>query len=179
MRAFRTLALLPLILLSLLSTAPAFAAGLYQVEVIVFRQAGEPIPASQPAPEDWSQGAQPIDASRERSTALNSEAGKLNPANGYQVLLHKAWSQNLDGNASSVALSSGNEQFGHFPVEGTLRLSQARFIDLEADLWVNQFDDSGLLSSSERIKQGSRLKSGELTYLDHGSLGLLIRVSPL
>jgi hypothetical protein len=179
MRAFRTLALLPLILLSLLGTAPAFAAGPYQVEVIVFRQAGEPIPASQPAPEDWSQGAQPIDASRERSTALNSEAGKLSPANGYQVLLHKAWSQNLDGNVSSVALSSGNEQFGHFPVEGTLRLSQARFIDLEADLWVNQFDDSGLLSSSERIKQGSRLKSGELTYLDHGSLGLLIRVSPL
>ena len=70
MRAIRTLALLPLILLSLLSTSSAFAAGLYQVEVIVFRQAGEPIRASQPAPEDWSQGAQPIDASRERSTAV-------------------------------------------------------------------------------------------------------------
>ncbi|NQD93529.1 hypothetical protein HP532_12805 [Pseudomonas sp. CrR25] len=179
MRAFRTLAFLPLILLSLLSSASAIAAGLYQVEIIVFRQAGEAIPASQPAPDDWSLGAQPIDATRERATALNNEAGKLNPANGYQVLLHKAWTQTLEGSASSVALSSGNEQFGHFPVEGTLRLSQARFIDLEADLWVNQFDDSGLLIGSERIKQGSRLKNGELTYLDHGSLGLLVRISPL
>ncbi|MCY1545290.1 Peptidoglycan-binding protein, CsiV [compost metagenome] len=78
-----------------------------------------------------------------------------------------------------MALSSGNEQFGHFPVEGTLRLTQARFIDVEADLWVNQFDASGLLSGSQRIKQGNRLKSGELTYLDHGSLGLLIRINPL
>jgi hypothetical protein len=179
MRALRTLTLLPLILLSLLSAAPAFAEGLYQIEVILFRQAGEPIPASQPAPEDWSQGAQAIDATRERATALNSQASKLSPANGYQVLLHKAWSQSLGGSASSVALSTGNEHFGHFPIEGTLSLKQARFIDLEADLWVNQFDDSGLLSSSERLKQGSRLKSGELTYLDHGSLGLLIRVSPL
>lgn len=179
MRALRTLALLPLILLSLLSASASFAAGLYQVEVIVFRQAGEPIPASQPAPDDWRRGAAPLDANRERATALNSQADKLNPANGYQVLLHKAWAQTLDGNPSNVALSTGNEQFGHFPVEGTLSLKQARFIDLEADLWVNRFDDSGLLSSSERLKQGSRLKSGELTYLDHGSLGLLIRVSPL
>ncbi len=95
------------------------------------------------------------------------------------MLLHKAWAQNLDGNVSSVSLSTGNEQFGHFPVEGTLHIQQARFIDLQADLWVNQFDDSGLLSSSEHLKQGGRLKSGELTYLDHGSLGLLVRISPL
>lgn len=179
MRALRTLALLPLILLSLLSSAAVFAEGLYQVEVIVFRQAGEPIPASQPAPDDWAQGAQPLDASSERATALNSEAAKLNPGSGYEVLLHKAWSQQLGGSPSSVALHTGDEQFGHFPVEGTLHLSQVRFIDLQADLWVNQFDDSGLLTGSQRIKQGSRLKSGELTYLDHGSLGLLIRVSLL
>lgn len=179
MRALRTLALLPLILLSLLGTTPAFAAGLYQVEVIVFRQAGEPIPAGQPAPDDWNRGAAPIDASRERATALNNQASKLVPANGYRVLLHKAWSQSLDGNGSSVALSTGTEQFGHFPVEGSLTLKQGRFIDLEAELWINQFDEGGLLSSSERLKQGGRLKSGELTFLDHGSLGLLIRVSPL
>lgn len=179
MRALPTLALLPLILCLLLNTSAAVAAGLYQVEVIVFRQGNEPLTASQPAPDDWSLGAQPVDPTQERSTALNSEARKLNPANGYQVLLHKAWSQNIDGNVSRVMLSSGDEQFGHFPVEAVLHFSQARFIDLEADLWVNQFDDSGLITSSERLKQGSRLKTSELTYLDHGSLGLLIRISPL
>ncbi len=178
MRRLHRLTLLPLLLCSLLASAAALGQGLYQVEVIVFRQAGEPLPASQLAPDDWSLAAVPMQSS-ERATALNGEAARLTPNNGYQVLLHKAWSQNLSSQPSSVALSGGNEQFGHYPVEGTLSLTRNRFIDVEADLWINAFDDSGLLNSSERLKQGGRLKSGELTYLDHGSLGLLIRVSPL
>jgi hypothetical protein len=78
-----------------------------------------------------------------------------------------------------VALSSGTEHFGHFPIEGTLDLKQDRLIDLDANLWVNRFDESGALNSSERIKHSVRLQSGELTYLDHGSFGLLVRISPL
>jgi hypothetical protein len=179
MRARRNLALLPLILLSLLSGAPAVAANEYQVELIVFRQAGEALPASQTAPNDWAKGAQPIDPTQERVTALGSQAEKLNPANGYQVLLHQAWAQELGSEASSVALHSGNPRFGHYPIEGTLSLVQARYIDLTVDLWINRFDESGLLISSERLKQGSRLQTGKLSYLDHGNLGILIRINSL
>lgn len=174
MRTVRHLAL------ALLLLAPAaFAEGLHQVELIVFRQAGEPVPASQVAPDDWAGGAQSLSADNLRGTALNGEAAKLTAANGYQVLLHQAWQQNLGATPSKVALSDGQEQFGHFPVEGNLSLQQARFIDVDADLWINQFDADGLLIGSERLKQGSRLKTGELTFLDHGSLGLLIKISPL
>lgn len=176
MRALRTLALLPLILLSLLSSTQAWAEGLYQVEVIVFRQSNAMISAGQLAPDNWAQNAMPVNSSNSRSTALNAEAGKLNPANGYQVLLHQAWSQSP---ASSVAISSGNQQFGHYPVEGSISLKQGQQLEVDSDIWVNQFDTSGALSDSERIKQNSRLKSGELTFVDNGSLGLLIRVSPL
>lgn len=49
---------------------------------------------------------------------------------------------------------------------------------MDADFWVNQFDADGLATASERIKHSSRLKNGQLTYLDHGSLGLLIKVTP-
>uniref|UniRef100_UPI0035671851 CsiV family protein n=1 Tax=Pseudomonas sp. TaxID=306 RepID=UPI0035671851 len=115
MRARRTLALLPLILFSLLSSTAAVAATLYQVEVIVFRQTTQQLPAARPAPDDWAQGALPIDPNQERTTSLNNEAGKLTPANGYLVLLHKAWAQNIGASPSSVALSTGTEQFGHFP----------------------------------------------------------------
>ncbi|MGH8352265.1 MAG: CsiV family protein [Pseudomonas sp.] len=174
MRAFRSLALL----LALLAPA-AFADGLYQVELILFRQAGEAVPASQPAPDDWATGALPLAAENERGTALNAEAAKLSPANGYQVLLHKAWAQNLSATPSKIALSTDEEQDGHFAAEGTLSLTQERYVDVDADFWVNQFDADGLLSGSERLKQSSRLKNGELTYLDHSSLGLLIKVSPL
>lgn len=173
MRIFRHLALL------LALVAPAsFADGLYQVELIVFRQAGDPVPASQPAPDDWALGAQSIDAS-ERGPALGDVAAKLNPNQGYQVLLHKAWSQNLSAVPSKVALSSGDAQFGHHPVEGTVTLTQVRFTDAAVELWINQFDNAGLLTGSERVKQTARLKNGELTYLDHSNIGLLIKIVPL
>lgn len=179
MRALRTLTLLPLILLCLFGSTAALADRLYQVEVIVFRQAATPISAGQLPPENWAQNALPVDASNSRSTALNAEAGKLSPANGYQVLLHQAWFQNLGNSNSSVAISTGNEQFGHHPVEGRISLREGRLIELESDIWVNQLDASGTINDSERIKQSTRLKSGELTFVDNGSLGMLIRVSPL
>lgn len=174
MRAFRHLALL----LTLLAPA-AFADGLFQVEVIVFRQAGEQIAASQPAPDDWAAGSQALPVGSERGTALDNEAAKLNPGNGYQVLLHQAWAQNLSAAPSKVAITLGEQKFGHYPVEGTLALSQQeRLLNLDADVWINQFDSDGLVTASERLKQGTRLKTGELTYLDHGSLGMLVKVTP-
>lgn len=166
----------PLFLLLCLLAPTAFADALYQIEVIVFRQGGE-LPSSQPAPDDWAVGAAPI-AANERSTALNNEVARLNPANGYQVLLHKAWTQLLSVAPSKAALSSGNEQFGHYPVEGVVSLSeQQRLVDLQADFWVNRFDADGLLSGSERVRQKTRLKPNELTYLDNGSLGVLVKIT--
>ena len=179
MRALRTLALLPLILVSLLSSTVALAESLYEVEVIVFRQAATPISAGQLPPDNWAQNALPVDGSNSRSTALNAVAVKLSPSSGYQVLLHKAWSQSLGESSSRVAISTGEEQFGHYPVEGSLSLKAGRVIELDSDIWVNQLDASGTITDSERIKQSSRLKSGELTFVDNGSLGLLIRISPL
>lgn len=179
MRTLRTLALLPLALLCILSSTSALAESLYQVEVIVFRQAGEAISAGQLPPDNWAQNALPVDGSNSRNTALNAEAAKLNPSSGYQVLLHQAWSMSLGDSSSRVAISTGNEQFGHYPVEGILELKAGRLIELQSDIWINQLDANGSLIDSERIKQNSRLKSGELTFVDNGSTGLLIRVSSL
>lgn len=179
MRMFRSLALLPLALLCLISSTAVLAENLYQVEVIVFRQPVDAISAGQLPPDNWSANARPVDASNSRSTALNNEASKLNPASGYQVLLHQAWSQSANGANSRVAISTGTEQFGHFPVEGTISLTAGRVVELDSDIWVNQLDASGIITDSERVKQSSRLKSGELTFIDNGSLGLLVRVSPL
>lgn len=173
----RLLRVLPLLLA--LFAPLAMADGQYQVEVIFFRQAGEVIPASQLAPEDWALGSQRLTAESERSTALNGEAAKLVPANGYEVLLHQAWAQNLSASPVSIALSSGNQAFGHYPIEGTVTLSQNPSIDLQVNLWINQIDVEGVVTGSEQLKQTSRLMPGKLTYIDHGSLGLLIRVNPL
>ncbi|GIZ13372.1 CsiV family protein [Pseudomonas sp. NCCP-436] len=173
MRALHLTALLLFLL------APnAFAERLYQVELLVFRQAGEPIITPRPSPDDWAGNALPIGAS-ERSTSLNAEAARLTPENGYQLLLHKAWSQSVGNAPSSVAVSSGEAHFGHHPVEGLIKLTEDRFTALEMELWINHFSNDGLLEASEYLQLTQRLKDNVLTYLDRGSLGALIRLSPL
>ncbi|MFJ4143698.1 CsiV family protein [Pseudomonas sp. NPDC089734] len=174
MRLFRSF-----ILLLALVAPPAFADGLYQVEMILFRQLGEPAGTLQYAPEDWNAGARKLDAGNERSPALNDTVRKLQDSGAYEVLLQKAWQQTIGTEKDKVAITSGQERLGHFPIEGTVSLAIARFTDVAADFWINQLDPHGILISSERMKQTARVKNGELIYLDNSNLALLIKVSSL
>ncbi|MBO3277135.1 CsiV family protein [Pseudomonas schmalbachii] len=174
MRLFRPL------LLSLALLAPtAFADEPYQVELILFQQTGDAVLASQPAPDDWARGAQPPSADSARPTALDAQANKLKETEGFRVLMHKAWRQDIGETPVTIALSEGKKQDGHFPVEGTVTLSQQRFIDAKTEFWINRFDQEGLLAGSQRMNQDVALKNSVLAYLDHPSLGMLIKVSPL
>lgn len=168
-----------LTLLLVLFAPAAFADGMYQVEMILFRQNGEPAATNQAAPEDWAAGAQALGADNQASTALNALVDKLKSSDGYQVLLHRAWQQNLNATPGKVAIHEGQEQFGHFPIEGTVSLGLARFTDIDANFWVNQLDEHGVLVTSERMRQATRVRNGELTYMDNGSLAMLIKVSPV
>jgi len=168
-----------LTLLLVLFAPAAFADGTYQVELILFRQNGEPAATNQPAPEDWDAGARKLGPDNQASTSLDTLVGKLESSENYKVLLHRAWQQDLSATPSKVAISSGQKQFGHYPIEGTVSLGLARFTDIDANFWVNQLDDHGVLVTSERMRQATRVRNGELTYLDNGSLAMLIKVSPL
>ncbi|MBD8493208.1 hypothetical protein IFR09_04370 [Pseudomonas syringae] len=178
MRLFRSLTLLLTVALTLIAPS-AFADGLYQVETILFRQLGEVPATPQRAPEHWDAGATRVTSENQRSPALTAMVDKLQASGQYQVLLHRAWQQSIGSEPSVMAVTDGQGQFGHYPVEGTLSLAIGRFIDYEADFWVNQMDAHGVLVSSERLKQSARIKHGELTFLDYGSLALLVKVSPL
>lgn len=158
---------------SLLATG-AFAEGAYQVELVLFRQAGQEAVDHPAAPDDWAAGALPPSPANQLPTRLDEAVARLQPAKGYRVLLHKAWKQ-----GARVALDDGEQRLGHFPVEGNLELDDGRPIPARVRLWINRFDADGLLTASERFRQEVRLQPGELTYLDQGSLGLLIKVSPL
>ncbi|AAY91240.1 hypothetical protein D3X12_14610 [Pseudomonas protegens] len=174
MRLFRSLTLLVALV------APtAFADDLYQVEMILVRQNAEPLIVSRAAPEDWAAGAQRLSPDSLRTPALGSIVEKLGASGSYSVLLHKAWQQTLGETPVKVALSDGPEQFGQFPIEGTLSLKLGRFTDVDADFWVNQIDSNGLVTSSERLKQQSHTKNGQLNYLDNGHLALLIKITSL
>ncbi|CDF94252.1 MULTISPECIES: CsiV family protein [unclassified Pseudomonas] len=174
MRLFRSLTLL------LTLVAPlAFADDLYQVEMILLRQNAEPVIISRAAPEDWDAGAQRLPADSQRTPALRGIVEKLNASGQYTVLMHKAWQQNIGEQGSKIAISDGTEQFGQFPIEGTLGLKLGRFTDVDADFWINRIDANGLVTASERLKQNSHTKNGQLNYLDNGQLALLIKITSL
>lgn len=174
MRLFRSLTLL------LSFVAPmAFADDTYMVEMILVRQNAVPAIVSRAAPEDWAAGAQRLDDASRRTPALNEVANKLSATGEYSVLLHKAWQQTLGEAPTKVAVSDGKEQFGQFPIEGTLEMKLGRFTDVNADFWVNQIDANGMVTASERLKQDSHTKNGQLNYLDNGHLALLIKITSL
>ena len=178
MRLFRSLTLLSLLMPALVAPT-AFADDLYQVEMILVRQNAVPAIVSRAAPEDWAAGAQPVSADSLRTPSLNGEVEKLTASNEYTVLLHKAWQQNLGEEATRIAISDGKEQFGQFPIEGTLSMKLGRFTDVDADFWVNQINEDGLVTASERLKTDSHTKNGQLNFLDAGHLGLLIKITSL
>ena len=174
MRMFRSLTLL-----MTLAAPLAYADDLYQIEMILVRQNAVPAIVSKAAPEDWAAGAQPISKDSLRTPSLNGEVEKLTASKEYTVLLHKAWQQNLGEQASKIAISDGKEQFGQYPIEGTLNLKLGRFTDVDADFWVNQIDANGLVTASERLKTESHTKNGQLNFLDAGHLGMLIKITSL
>ncbi|KIP91528.1 hypothetical protein BK674_15450 [Pseudomonas moraviensis] len=179
MRLFRSLTLLLASLLMTVAAPAAFADDTYQVEMILVRQNAVPAIVSRAAPEDWAAGAQRLGNDSQRTPALNDVVTKLTASGEYTVLMHKAWQQSLGEAPAKVAVSEGQEQFGQFPIEGTLEMKLGRFTDVTADFWVNQIDANGLVTASERLRQDSHTKNGQLNYLDNGHLALLIKITSL
>ena len=175
MRLFRILSLL------LVVVAPsALADSPYLVEMILVRQNAEPVINSRAAPETWDAGALRLPADKISPPRLGNIVDKLRADNSYTVLLHRAWEQNLGEQPVKLAISDGQEQFGQFPIEGTLNLQLGRFTDINAQFWINQFDANGSVIASEHLSQQDvRTKNNQLNYLDGGHLALLIKITSL
>lgn len=149
------------------------------VELIIFRQGDmQARYDSKIAPDNWAADSQHLQPFQLRSSLLENPISKLVPANGYTVLLHRTWQQDATSGPVRIALSSGDEVFGHHSVEGVLTLEQDQSNKVALDFWINQFKADGNLQHSERLLQGAAVPHNELTYIDYGDLGALIRIQP-
>ncbi len=160
---------------------------------------------------------------------------------GYRVLFHQSWRQAPKEHSQAPALLiQGGGQFGeHRELEGSITISIARYLHLNTDLWLSEFEanygqgeqqsslkgwpelpkvpsllDKGeqfaisavtndwqepsgffntissgneydaiiahpyLTSQVVQLKQKRRMRSKELHYIDHPSLGLVIKLTP-
>ncbi len=51
-----------------------------------------------------------------------------------------------------------------------------RTSQVQMDFWINQFNPDATLLSSERFKQSALVANDQVTFIDHGTLGALIRI---
>ena len=176
------------ILLSLLIAAvPARAAPSFTVEVIAFRYSDAAQASMWAADEQVPAlgGATPLreavkGESPDYFTALPASALRLGGASavlrktaGYEVLLHTAWRQPGRAAGPIYLRSPVLPEEAAPALEGTLRLREAGpEIRVSGEFWV--------LLGTQRVKvsPNQNLRVGELRYIDHALLGLLVQVLP-
>ena len=80
---------------------------------------------------------------------LSNKVAALQRSRGYQVLFHKTWRQVLvqEHRAPEVLISGGPEFGDHHALEGSVTLSVSRYLHINTNLWLSDFDDTGSLSA--------------------------------
>lgn len=156
------------------------------VEVAFFSQPSSRLLPAEPTDPDWADQALVL------SETANSQVRQIDPTRhelsdevnrltqqGYRLHLHKAWTQPL-GLGNAVAIAGGDtpaaamsEQLQR--VQGLVMLDQSRGLEANVAFWLNHTAADGSVVS-EKLSQTRKLRLDETHYLDHPSLGILIRV---
>jgi hypothetical protein len=79
---------------------------------------------------------------------------------GFTVLFHKAWRQQMwEKEKSPSLLVRGGQRFGdHRELEGTIRIHIGRYLHVNTDLWLSEFDFSGNTQSAASTNNATQLR---------------------
>lgn len=128
--------------------------------------------------------------------SLDALYGGLVASRGhYEPLLYLGWRQPVadERQAVLVYLGTGPGSAGAPPqLEGTLKVSGGRYLDAELDLLLTRLEQDApraVSASNEgaprrpayrsyRMRDHRRMRSGELHYIDHPLMGVLLLVKP-
>lgn len=119
---------------------------------------------------------------------LAGEYGQLKRSSHYNPLLHLAWRQPVTNSKKAQAIYLQSEDQDRIPqLEGLIKISVHRYLHVGMDLLLR--DDnrpsvaSGLTNMQQpkqhffRLKDNRRMRSGELHYIDHPMMGVLVLIS--
>lgn len=165
----------PYLLLGLLLLAwssASLAKNEYLLEMIVFQQPdAQDEPLANPVAE-VEQTVGSLDTGGPGIVPLPPSGGQLGPVaytlerHGAPVLAHLRWRQDFSvpGNDQWMRLSGKG-------IGGAVRITRGRFIHVATDLRPTD--------SKYPIRERGRLRSGELYYIDHPRIGILVRAERL
>ncbi len=155
----------------------------YQVDMVVFRYtnntSGELWPAATPRtlPDDAihlhrgdDNGAfVSLPAAEMR---LNDEASTLRQKGGYQVLAQRAWRMPVSENERPVAIEASINGGEPMLLDGTVTVTQERFLHVAVDLWLNKLVPADIYGDYDSTITDEGIiiaQSGSLVRLDEGS----------
>lgn len=153
------------------SSAMPAAPSLYTVEIVVFRSSGSAgaMPANEVLPAFTEDG---IEATPAATGKLNAAATKLRAKGEYQVLVQAAWTQGPTAYNSRQGVTAEQLRLGNGLI-GKLHLYRGeQGLSLVLDLTV---EEGG---RRFRINERRVVKTNEVNYFDHPSMGLLAVVTP-
>ena len=123
----------------------------------------------------------------ESALQLAGAAGALRRSRGYSPVLHLAWRQPIGSARSAEPLyvqwPAGGSGFPE--IQGLIELSLNRYLHVDVDFVWNddpvrgagdRMELTGQSRGPIRFQASRRMRSGELHYLDHPKMGMLIEI---
>jgi len=181
--------------LLLLLCAPLLrAAPVYEVELLLFTWQGgaatsRPVAEERIGPLGGGLPGMDYELLPKSAWRLEPEDYTLGRSGGRtQPILHLAWRQQVPPRdyPRAVHIRSSDAGAGGRPqVEGAVAVTIGRFIHLDLDLllreqaWRNRTSGPGLapVDAAYRLQAHRKIKPGELNYIDHDRLGVLVTIN--
>lgn len=119
----------------------------YQVEILIFKQAdaryNEEIWRKDTTLEYPSDSIYLGNTLSNKSHQLGGHSYSLKKSDGYRVLFHKAWIQQMWGRqrSPSIIIRGGETFDDHRELEGTLKIHIGRLLHVTTDLWLSDYNE--------------------------------------
>lgn len=157
------------------------AARWYTIELLAFAYPEQPATASveywpaEPEEPDWSIAAGDILGAQAPASGVRpvqykrlTQAAATLRQQGMTILAHTRWEQRVAGRDHDRWYQIATDN-----LRGLVHMGRGRFLHFTAD-WLLQG-----AQQAYRIAMQQRLKSGDLYYLDHPKMGILLRADPV
>ena len=112
---------------------------------------------------------------------LKTEARRLRRTQGLNIIWHGRWIQPVPNRSAGEPLMLAVQSTpDRNQLYGTLQVTLGRYLHFATTLWLEQAAQSQAdVLPYMQLKQARTMRSGELHYLDHPRMGVLVRIDPL
>jgi hypothetical protein len=145
------------------------SADVYNIELILFERHAEnqDVWSTSSGEPDFNLAKNHLSRMSAHNTSLLAEKalGKVTDTlyeKGLQIHSHLNWRQHVPDRANKIWYAMGGQRIG-----GVISISRGRYLHLDADLLLRD-------GENHRIQLNRRMRSGELHYLDHPKIGIIV-----